>query len=63
MKLIIFKGPIMNKIKIISDSSCDLSNDIIEKYNINVVPLNVSFGGLDYLLCLDVGMDMGGVRS
>lgn len=34
----------MNKIKIITDSSCDLSNDIIEKYNIKVVPLNVSFG-------------------
>ena len=34
----------MSKIKIISDSSCDLSNDILEKYNIKVVPLNVSFG-------------------
>ena len=34
----------MNKIKIISDSSCDLNKDIIEKYNIKVVPLNVSFG-------------------
>lgn len=34
----------MNKIKIITDSSCDLNKDIIEKYNIKVVPLNVSFG-------------------
>lgn len=34
----------MNKIKIITDSSCDLNKEIIEKYNIKVVPLNVSFG-------------------
>ena len=34
----------MNKINIITDSSCDLNKDIIEKYNIKIVPLNVSFG-------------------
>lgn len=34
----------MNKIKIVTDSSCDLNKEIIEKYNIKVVPLNVSFG-------------------
>lgn len=34
----------MNKIKIISDSSCDLSKEIIEKYKIDIVPLNISFG-------------------
>lgn len=34
----------MNKIKIVTDSSCDLNKDIIEKYNIKVVPLNISFG-------------------
>jgi len=34
----------MNKIKIITDSSCDLNKEIIEKYNIKVIPLNVSFG-------------------
>ena len=33
----------MNNIRIITDSSCDLNKDIIEKYNIKVVPLNVSF--------------------
>lgn len=35
-------------IKIITDSSCDLSLDIINKYNIGVVPLNVSIDGANY---------------
>lgn len=39
----------MNKIKIITDSSCDLNKDIIEKYGIKVVPLNVSFGDDIYI--------------
>lgn len=34
----------MSAIRIITDSSCDLNKDLIEKYNITVVPLNVSFG-------------------
>lgn len=32
------------KVKIISDSTCDLSKDLIEKYSIAVVPLYVSLG-------------------
>ncbi len=32
----------MDKIKLIVDSACDLPDDIIEKYNIEVVGLNVS---------------------
>lgn len=39
----------MNKIKIVTDSSCDLNKDIIEKYNIKVVPLNVAFGEDTYI--------------
>lgn len=39
----------MKNIRIITDSSCDLNKDIIEKYNINVVKLNVSFGEDTYL--------------
>lgn len=39
----------MKKIKIVTDSSCDLNKDVIEKYNIKVVPLNVSFGEEVYL--------------
>ena len=39
----------MNNIRIITDSSCDLNKDIIEKYNIKVVSLNVSFGDEIYM--------------
>ena len=39
----------MNNIRKITDSSCDLNKDIIEKYNIKVVPLNVSFGDEIYM--------------
>ncbi len=31
------------KVKIISDSTCDLSKEILEKYDINVLPLYVNF--------------------
>ena len=34
-------------IRIITDSTCDLSKDLIEKYNIRVIPLHVSFPGDD----------------
>lgn len=39
----------MNNIRIITDSSCDLNKDVIEKYNIKVVQLNVSFGDEIYM--------------
>lgn len=32
----------MKKIRIVTDSSCDLNKDIVEKYNIEIVPLNVA---------------------
>lgn len=34
----------MKKIRIVTDSSCDLNNEIAEKYNIEIVPLNIAFG-------------------
>ena len=34
----------MIKIRIVTDSSCDLNNEIAEKYNIEIVPLNIAFG-------------------
>lgn len=34
----------MKNIKIVTDSSCDLNKDIIDKYNIEIVSLNVAFG-------------------
>lgn len=37
------------KIAVITDSSCDLPDDIIEKYQIQVVPLSIHFGKTFYL--------------
>ena len=42
-------------IRIITDNSCDLSLDIIKKYNIGIVPLNVSIDGENYK---DTEMDL-----
>uniref|UniRef100_UPI004055A776 DegV family protein n=1 Tax=Acetatifactor sp. TaxID=1872090 RepID=UPI004055A776 len=36
-------------VKIISDSTCDLSKDLIEKYEIEILPLHVLLGEEDYL--------------
>lgn len=36
-------------VKIISDSTCDLSKDLIEKYDIDILPLHVLLGEEDYL--------------
>ena len=35
-------------IKIISDSTCDLSKDLIEKYNIDILPLHIHLGEEEY---------------
>ena len=37
------------KIRISADSTCDLSQELIEKYSISVMPLHVSLGDKDYL--------------
>ena len=37
------------KIKIISDSTCDLSQELLQRYNISTVPLIVMKGGEEYL--------------
>ena len=36
-------------VKIVSDSTCDLSKELIEKYDIQIVPLHVVLGDADYL--------------
>ena len=41
-------------IKIISDSTCDLSRELIEKYNITIVPLTVIKDGKAYRDCVDL---------
>lgn len=38
----------MQKIKVITDSTCDLPKEIIEKFDIEVVPLKVIFGETTY---------------
>ncbi len=37
------------KIAIVTDSTCDLPEDIIEKYQIQMIPLNIHFGDSFYL--------------
>jgi len=36
-------------IALVTDSTCDLSQDLIDYYQINLVPLNLNFGGNHYL--------------
>jgi len=42
------------KIKIMSDSTCDLSKELIEKYNIELVPLTIVKDGQDYKDGIDI---------
>lgn len=35
-------------VKIISDSTCDLSKELIEKYNIDILPLHIVLGEVEY---------------
>ena len=44
----------MDKIKLITDGSCDLSHEVLNKFNINVVPLGVSFGEEHYTAGVDI---------
>jgi len=38
------------KIKITADSTCDLSRELLERYDVSVMPLHVALGETD---CLD----------
>lgn len=38
----------MDKVKIILDSTCDLSFDEIDKYNVDILPLIMTIDGVDY---------------
>lgn len=44
----------MSKIKIVTDSTCDLSPEMIEKYGVIVVPLSISINGMNYLDRVDI---------
>lgn len=41
-------------IKIVSDSTCDLSKELIKKYNIQIVPLHIMLGDKEYLDGVDI---------
>lgn len=47
----------MRKIKIITDSTADLSLDIVNKYSIEVLPLKVNFGDKSYLDGVDINTE------
>lgn len=44
----------MGKIKIVTDSTCDLNDDVIERHGIVVVPLSISINGENYLDRVDI---------
>ena len=44
-------------VKILSDSTCDLPKDILEKYNIGIVPLHIILGEKDYKDGEDISVD------
>ena len=44
-------------VKIISDSTCDLSKDLIEKYNIAIIPLHILLGENEYEDGVDITPD------
>src|SRR6056297_539077 len=44
----------MKKIKLITDSTCDLSQTLIEKYDIEVIPLYVNFKEKSFLDGVDI---------
>lgn len=47
----------MEKIKIITDSTCDLPREIIEKYDIDVMPVLINFGEDSYLEGTEITRD------
>ena len=47
----------MKKIKLITDSTCDLPKDVLEKNNIEVMPLLINFGEESYLDGIEISQD------
>ena len=44
----------MNNIKLVTDISCDLPKEIIDRYNIEIIGLNVSFGDETFISGIDI---------
>ena len=36
------------KVKIISDSTCDLSKELVQRYDIDILPLHILLGDKEY---------------
>lgn len=47
----------MKKIKLIADSTCDLSQELIDKYNIEIIPLQVNLDDKTYFDKVDIQPD------
>ena len=47
----------MEKIKIITDSTCDLPIEVIQRYNIQVIPVLINFGEESYLDGIEITRD------
>jgi len=45
------------QIKITTDSTCDLSEELLKEYEIEVIPLHILMGGKDYLDRIDIGVE------
>ena len=45
------------KIALVTDSTCDLNKEIIDKYNIKIVPLTVHFGTKEFVDGIDISPD------
>lgn len=44
-------------VKILSDSTCDLSKELVEKYGIEIIPLHIVLGEKEYLDGVEIGPD------
>lgn len=44
----------MNNIKLVTDISCDLPKEIIDRYNIDIIGINVSFGDETFIGGIDI---------
>lgn len=45
------------KIGLVTDSTCDLNKEIVDKYNIKIVPLTVHFGTKEFVDGIDINPD------
>ena len=44
-------------IKLMADSTCDLSDEILQRYDISIAPLTITFNGKDYQDRIDIQPD------